>query len=191
YVVIWIVRIPVERLFHRPGRYLGGDDIRHVGSLLGVDGESVVDWRVGSDDDCVGRNPKAAGGDLRRVPAFDGVDVRIGEDAPSGARHRLGQPAEILHRVKLRLAWESYAGNAASPCRRHARQQLGREPGALCRRGLLLQQHRVVAWREEQIAIDALELAVNPFPGHDRLDLIDRSAVTLGYTARAVLAVQP
>ena len=49
-VVIRIRRVPEQRVRNRSTRYAHGDHVGHVRRLLRVDGESIVDRRVGGDD---------------------------------------------------------------------------------------------------------------------------------------------
>src|ERR671939_91824 len=54
HVMIRVERVPVERLRDCAARHARADDIREIGSLLGVYGEAVVDRSVGRHDDRAG-----------------------------------------------------------------------------------------------------------------------------------------
>ena len=54
---------------------------------------------------------------------------------------------------------------------------------------LALEQSRLVARAEEQVAVHALEVAVDPLGRDDRLDAVDGRAVALGRAAGAHFAV--
>jgi hypothetical protein len=56
---------------------------------------------------------------------------------------------------------------------------------------LLVELRRVAIRRQEEISIDALEIAFDRFAPHDPLDGIDRRGVAVGGELRAFLAVQP
>ena len=55
---------------------------------------------------------------------------------------------------------------------------------------LLVEFRDIATWRDEQIAVEPGEIAVDRFFPHDALDLVDGRRVTVGREPRAVGAVQ-
>ena len=73
------------------------------------------------------------------------------------------QPGQIAERVELRLARKAQAGPVSNARQRRARADaldVG-EAGAVRGLELALEQLRLVAGREEQVAVDAREVAVD------------------------------
>ena len=86
------------------------DDVGAVRGLLRVDGDEVVDRRVGGDDHGAGRDGVAVGGDDARVLGVNRLDlvgVRLREDLPAESLDRAREPLEILEDVELPLPREA------------------------------------------------------------------------------------
>ena len=64
------------------------------------------------------------------------------------------------------------------------------QPGAVRRGELAIEQLFAVLRRAEQVAVDALEVAVDALARHDALDAVDRGGVAVRGEPRAALAVQ-
>jgi len=58
------------------------------------------------------------------------------------------------------------------------------------RRELAIEELLLIVWREEQVSVEPLEITVNLLLFHNRFDLIDGGAVTLGREPRPALSMQ-
>ena len=179
-VVIRMSGVPVERRRHDPRGTTARDDERAIRRLLGVRLLHVGDRAVRANTDGVGgdRVPAAR---LHRAgfAAFDALRLRVAVDAPPACDDRVGEAREVLENVKLRLVRETQARTEIRSQRRDARASCSTsgEPGAL--RGARAPRRGSSALSpiaEKEVAVEALEVAVDLFVAHDRFDAVDGGA---------------
>jgi hypothetical protein len=149
--------------------------------LLRVDRHAIVDGRVGREDDGASAHFERA--DTQADGA--GLRVRARKDAAAEALGRLRQAREVLQRMELRAARETQ-GFAEERVR--GARHVG-EAGPMGRGELAVERGRRVALGEEQVAVDAREVAVDLLLARDRLDAVDGGAMALGGEADPALAV--
>ena len=90
-VVIRVLGVPVEGLRYRAVRHCDSDHIGHVGSLLGMDGDEVIDRGVRRHHHCVSSDHLTTSRNARRRTAVDPVGVGLGENPPAVAHDRFAQ----------------------------------------------------------------------------------------------------
>jgi hypothetical protein len=112
-------------------------------------------------------------------------------DASAARLDGARKTGEVAHGMELRLAGETKCEPRVERRPRHPPDQLHIVETRAMRRGeFLVEQLDLVAWRREQIAVEALERAVDLLVVHDRLDLIDGLRVAFRGEPRAILAVE-
>src|SRR4051812_43026687 len=96
---------------------------------------------------------------------------------------------QVLEWVECCLARKAKRGSAIPEAEWNAIDELSiAQSGAMSRFQLFLQILARVLTAEEEIAFDALELAIDVFHRRDTFDAIDRRHVTLGCYTRAFFA---
>jgi hypothetical protein len=96
HIVIRLKRVPIECIADGVFRNTGTDHVRHVGRLLGMERDEVVDRRVRGHDDGVGDDLVLADFDRRGVAPFDVVGVAVAVDLAALVFDRLCDGREIL-----------------------------------------------------------------------------------------------
>src|SRR5256885_817106 len=113
-------------------------------------------------------------------------------DGAAALDDRAREGGEVFQRMHPALAGEAQARSAVEAVDWGARQPLDAGEADLMRGiALLIEQRRRIARREEEIAVDALEVAADRGLTLDRLDAIDRGGVARGGETRIVDAAQP
>ncbi len=190
-VVVILEGVPVQGPRHRVARDACADRIGQIGGLLGVDGHKVVDGRIGGHHDGTGGDHGSGLRlDLRPAPAIDlrGVSPRVDRPTPPGEGFR--KAGEVLEGVELPLAREAEATPGIEGRERRTSHHLDvLQSGPMRGLELLVQQLPGLPGRQEQVAVDAEEVAVDPFVVRDRLDPVDGRGVALGGKPGPVLAV--
>ena len=75
-----------------------------------MNGDKIVDRRIGRDHDGAGADDMVTGLDLRGRTALDLVGVRLCEDAAAVALDRPGKPGQVFERVDLSLVRKAKTG---------------------------------------------------------------------------------
>ena len=153
--------------------------------------EHVGDRRVGADADGVcGDRVLALGLDLARRTTFNARDLRATVDASTAANDRVRQAGEILEQMELPLIRKAKTRAKVEFDVRHAIEpRHAGPPDAMRRRQLGVEHVDAIGAAEEEIAVDALEIAVDVFGADDLLDLFDGRAMALHDETRALVAV--
>ena len=190
-VVVGIGRVPVQSVWNRTTRNARADDVGTIGCLFAVDDQPVVDRSIGADHDIVGAdNMAVARRDARGLAVLDFLGVNARVDLSSVAEDRARQSFQVLERMEGCLPRKAKRRPAVPEAERNAIDELGVvDPGAMRCLELALEIFSLGVTAEEEIAFDALELAIDVFHGGDRLDAMDCRHVTLGSQARAFFAV--
>src|SRR4051812_47774422 len=116
--------------------------------------------------------------------------MRAGEDAPTQALDRGGKTCEVLERMQACLAWDAQARPGVEGGERRTLALLhAAKPGAVRSGELLVEGLDAVARGEEEIALDAREVAVDALLGDVGLDPVDRRGMAFGGKPCAMRAV--
>ena len=189
-VVVGVARVAGEHLRHRAARHARADHVGHVGRLLRVQRDTVVNWHICRHDERVAGDDVPADVNERRHAAFDVVGVAVAENAAAHAQDRLREPGEILQRVELTLPREMQARAAIPAVRRALDEAHVFQAGAVRGVELALERLALVALSEEEIAVEPREVAVDVLAPHDFVDALDRRAVAVGGHPDRFRAVQ-
>src|SRR3954470_19100627 len=93
--------------------------------------------------------------------------------------------------MELSLPWEAQAGARVPALVRRPRDHLNvAQAGAMRGVEFALERGTLVALREEKVAVQAGEIAVERFPAHDLVDALDRRGMAVGRDAHRLGAVQ-
>ena len=109
-IVIGVARVPGECFRHCARRHARADHVGHVGRLLGVDGEEIVDRHIRRDHHGIGRDDVFSDMDQSRHAAFGVIGVAVAEDAAAVLADRLREARQVLQRVELPLLRKAQAG---------------------------------------------------------------------------------
>jgi hypothetical protein len=110
---------------------------------------------------------------------------------PPCALDRLREGREVLERVELPLFGKCRQGSGIERANGARSSMCHRAQARAVRRfELALERRALVAFGEEQVAVDAREVAVDALLPHDGLDAVDRRGMAVGGEARAFAAVQ-
>jgi len=157
-----------------------------------VDDEPVVDRCVGADDDVVGADHVSIARGYPRgnaVHDFFGVHARINLSAI--AENRAREALQIFERMEGRLAREAQRDARIPEVERRTLDELGiAEPGAMGGFELALEILTFCISAKEQVAVHALEVAVDVFHRGDGFDPLNRCGVTFRGRARALPPVK-
>ena len=128
----------------------------------------------------------ARGRDLAGLPPLDLLDVRVGEDPPAALLDRAGEPGQVLEEVELPLAREAERAPGVEPQDGGLGELLdARQAGAVRGLELVVEHLSVVVAAEEEVAVEAREVAVDLLVADDRLDAVDGRRVAVGGEPRA------
>ena len=198
--MVRVAGVPVEGVVHTALRDRGADHVGAVGRLLGVNAHPVVDGcrRVGRHDDRVGQHRRRAVVDLRPrglllvgIGALHVLHPAAGEDLAAALLKCLGQGADVLERLKPRLPRESQARPGLVPAQDDPLELLHVLKARADRRlQLPVEQVGRVGGDREEVAVDALEIAVDLLFGDDLLDPVDGRRVALVGQLRPLWAMQ-
>ena len=191
-VVIGLQRVPVQRPRDRVARHAGADRVGEVGRLLGVDGDEVVDGRVGGHDDGPGGDHGTGLGlHPRRAPAVDPRRMGAGMDLAAELPDPPRSAATYLS------GW-----NCAWHGKRRHRPVSNADSGA---RATISTSVRPARWAASRSRVQDRATARRPgtgsrqpggsrnrcTPPRDGLDPVDGDGVALGGQAGPFLAVDP
>src|SRR5688500_14064807 len=174
-------------------RHARADDVSPVSGLLAVDDQPVIDRSVGANDDVVGADDVAI---ARRDPGgysiHDLFSVHTGVDFSAVAENRASETFQVLERMEGCLSRKSQRDAGIPEIQRRALDDLGvGESGAVTRLELALEILPLAVAAEKEVAVNALEVAVDVFHRRNRFDPVDRRGVNLGRHARAFAPVKP
>src|SRR6185369_1029645 len=172
---------PEERCRNCSSRHHGGDGEGAIRRLLHMRDDHVRDRPVRADAHGARlHRPLALRRDLARLSSFDAADVRVAVDLAAECADRLREAGEILERMKLRLLRESQRGSRLPLRDGDPIDQLHVGETGVLRREILLFEHcSSILVTEEEVAIDALEVAVDLLEANDLLDAIDGGEMAL------------
>ena len=197
HVVVRIGGVPPERVGQRAARHGKRHCVGAVRRLLVVDGDAVVDRRVGGDDDVLrAHRPSRRGLDHDALPILLDADHRRcwRTACPPRFGDRGGEPAQIFQRMEGRLVGVAQAADVAEAMERQSGRpvDLGADFAAGVTLGLelFLGVGRFGTERGKQIAVDAAEVAADGSVADDRLDAVDRRGLAFLKQPRGLLAPQ-
>ncbi len=183
--------VPEQRIGNRAGGDWARDRIGAHRKLLGVDGDAVVDRRIGGEDRRLGADDMpGAGLDLDSLDIFAVGDIGgVAVDAPAGAAHRAGEAGEIAHRVDAALTREAQRAAGVAARDRRAVGPFGGDAERAAHVVLGLDIGDFLGARREKIAVDAGEIGVGDVGLADRFDPVDGADLAFVIAARRVFAV--
>src|SRR2546423_1166395 len=189
--MVWVRSIPVEAVWNGAFGDTAGDDVSAICSLFTVDDEPVIHRRVGADNDVISADDVAV---LRRyacwLAVLDFFGVHAGVDLSSIAKDRARETLQILERMERRLTRKEQRRSTVPETEWNAIDKLSVVySGTVGRFELSFQIFVGLGTAQEQVSLDALELAIDVFHRGNALDAVNRRHVTLSGNARAFLAV--
>jgi hypothetical protein len=117
--------------------------------------------------------------------------MHAGIDFSTVTENRAGEAFQVLDRMKRRLSRKSQRDAGIPEIERRALHDLGvGESGAMRCFELTLEILPLAVPAEKEIAVDALEVAVDVFHRRDRFDPMDRSGVAFRRHSRAFAPVE-
>src|SRR5262245_10455142 len=126
-----------------------------------------------------------------RFLVANGLDrLRAGKDPAAAALERGSQAVQVLQRMELSLVLEAQAGAALEAEHASVGHPVGLRVGGPRGLELFVELLDGSVLPEEEIAVHALEPAIDMFLVADGLDAIDRSCVTVARQARAIRTVE-
>lgn len=189
HIMIRVKGVPHQRIMHGVRRRCERHGVSPIWRLLGVNGDAIVEGRVGCDDDMIG----VQGGAILQPYGnagfilFDLGCSRVREQAPSPRFDGAREAGKIFQRVYARLVGKTQRWAGVETKHRRA---LGPFHRRACFAGgfvFLLQLLDPVARVREQITIHAGEIAGDGVFRRDPFDAVDGGDLTFRELAGFVL----